>query len=47
MSRDQLAALVNGLGDLLAVLATTVPEDKAESTAASACSSPMTRAAGW
>ncbi|MGH9091130.1 MAG: hypothetical protein ACRDZR_07115 [Acidimicrobiales bacterium] len=30
MSRDQLAALVNGLGDLLGVLATAAPEDKAE-----------------
>jgi len=30
MSRDQLAALVNGLGNLLDVLATAAPEDKAE-----------------
>jgi len=30
MSRDQLAALVNGLGDLLDVLASAAPEDKAE-----------------
>ena len=30
MSRDQLAALVNGLGHLLGVLATAAPEDKAE-----------------
>ena len=30
MTRDQLAALVSGLGDLLGVLATAAPEDKAE-----------------
>ena len=30
MSRDQLAALVNGLGNLLGVLASAAPEDKAE-----------------
>jgi site-specific DNA recombinase len=30
MTRDQLAALVSGLGDLLDVLATAAPEDKAE-----------------
>jgi site-specific DNA recombinase len=30
MSRDQLAALVNSLGDLLDVLASAAPEDKAE-----------------
>jgi len=30
MSRDQLAALVNGLGNLLDVLASAAPEDKAE-----------------
>lgn len=30
MSRDQLAALVNGFGHLLGVLATAAPEDKAE-----------------
>jgi hypothetical protein len=29
MTRDQLAALVSGLGHLLAVLATAAPEDKA------------------
>ncbi len=30
LSRDQLAALVNGLGNLLDVLASAAPEDKAE-----------------
>ena len=30
MSRNQLAALVNGLGNLLGVLASAAPEDKAE-----------------
>jgi len=30
MSRDQLAALMNGLGNLLDVLANAAPEDKAE-----------------
>jgi len=30
MTRDQLAALVNGLGNLLDVLASAAPEDKAE-----------------
>ena len=30
MTRDQLGALVSGLGDLLGVLATAAPEDKAE-----------------
>jgi hypothetical protein len=30
MSRDQLAALVNGLGNLLDMLGRAAPEDKAE-----------------
>lgn len=30
LSRDQLAALVNGLGNLLGVLATAAPENKTE-----------------
>jgi hypothetical protein len=30
MSRDQLAAVVNGLGNLLDVLGSAAPEDKAE-----------------
>lgn len=30
LSRDQLAALISGLGNLLDVLATAAPEDKAE-----------------
>ena len=30
MSRDQLAALINGLGNLLDVLASADPRDKAE-----------------
>src|SRR5262245_31916502 len=30
LTRDQIAALVKGLGDLLGVLATAAPEDKAE-----------------